>query len=256
MNKKKLQFFFLVALSISILIAAGSTFAYFTATISSETNAVNVTAATFKLEYEDDLSLIKQNIIPSEERYVDISLNRLDENGNFLKPYEDTNTGDTITAGTTCIDDNLREICSVYTFTVKNTMTDTDIPLYITLDTNYNTFENLYFKVLDEEKNEVISATHLVDDRPYTLNGDEKVYDSESKITPVVLTEINKILAKATNSETPSTVTYSIVLWIMENNRNQTKTDSGKLFAGTINVKGSGLDGNGITGVFGSLGNE
>lgn len=251
-KKKKGLFVILVLFASIILLVVGATFAYFTSTISSNNNAVSVTAAIFKIDFEDDISLIKSRVIPSIESYVDIASKRVDGNGNFLKPYVDSQTGSTITRDTACIDDNLNEICSLYTFTISNAM-DNDLPLYITLNPSVNTFENLYFKVLDSNLNEVISATHLVDDREYTLDGDNKVYASGATISPVVLTEINNTLPKAVDSEHPSSVTYTIVMWINETGGNQTVADSGKMFASTLHVSSGGT---GITGVISASGTE
>lgn len=257
-KKKKYIFSLILMIAIIILIAIGSTFAYFSAMVSSEENAVNLSAAVYKLELLDDTSLIKTRVIPSAEKYVDMSLDRLDENGNFIKPYEQD--GKMIKDHTVCIDDNLSEICSLYTFTIQNPMTDMDLPLYITLNPAINTFENLYYKVIERvydsdsgkyKINELIGKTHLVDDREYTLDSNgNKVYSEGNKISPAVLEGINTTLNKAPSKNEPTEVTYSIVLWVDETNSNQTIADSGKVYAGTLNVNASGVNGNGISGVF------
>lgn len=274
LKKKKFIFTLIVAIAIIILIGVGSTFAYFSATISSEEEAVGLTAAVYKLSLIDDSSLIKTQIIPSKEKYVDMSLDRLDDNGNFIKPYEVD--GKLITDQTVCIDDNLNEICSVYTFTVQNPMTDMDLPLYITLNASVNTFTNLKYKVIQiiyseengYEINELISGTPLVDDRyvidsetggyvkDYQGNKMEKENFADLIASPIVLDGINATLPKAIDENTPSTVTYSIVLWVDEINANQTTQDSGQMFAGGIVVNASGANGNGITGVFSASGVE
>ena len=247
-KKKSIALFGLIAVAALILIVVGSTFAYFTTSLSSDENAISLHAAEFSIDLDDDTSLIKSQLIPSIEEYVDYATTeRVDQNGEFLKPYEDQQTGEIVKAGTACIDDNINEICSIYTFTIINSMTDYDLPLYITLHPSVNTFANLYFKVLDENMDEVISATHLVDDRETT---------GESTISPVVLTNINTTLASAVDAQTPSTVTYHIVIWIMENNQNQTETDSGKLFAATLKAQASGANGRGITGVISASGTD
>ena len=254
-NKKKIVLVLLIFVAAIILIAVGSSFAYFSTMAESAPNAVNLKAAEFSLGLEDDTSLVKRNIIPSIEEYVDIAAKRTDENG-FLKPYEDSN-GNVVKEGTACIDDNQNEICSIYTFTLINELTGTDIPLYITLNTNVNTFENLYFKVLDSSLNEVISKTKLVDDRQYTLDeNNNKVYESGSTISPVVLTNINNTLPRATDSEHPSKVTYSIVMWVDEIHENQNDADGGKMFSATLRATASGANGGGITGVIVSAGTD
>ena len=254
-TKNKMILVFLVFIATIILFVIGGTFAYFSITVSSEPNAVSFKAAEFKLDLVDDTSLVKRNMIPSIEEYVDIAAKRKDENG-FLKPYEDGN-GNTVIAGTTCVDDNQNEICSVYTFTLINELTDMDMPLYITLEPTVNTFENLYFKVLDANLNEVIGKTHIVDDRPYDLDDEEnKIYVQGSTISPIVLSDINTTLSRAIDSEHPSTVTYSIVMWVDETHENQNESDSGKLFAAMLKAIVSGANGRGITGVITSAGND
>lgn len=273
-KKKKLIFSLIVFIAIVILMIIGSTFAYFSATTSSEENAVSLTTAVYKLSLVDDSSLIKTKVIPSAEKYVDMAIDRLDENGNFIKPYEEN--GQLVTDKTVCIDDNLNEICSLYTFTVQNPMTDMELPLYVTLVPAVNTFTNLKYKVIErvysEENgyqiNEVIGATHLVDDR-YEIDPNTGGYvkdASGNKIeksdfnnlttSPLVLGGINKTLPAATNESNPSEVTYSIVIWVDETNTNQTTQDSGQVFAGGIVVNASGADGKGITGVFSAGGVE
>lgn len=264
-KKKKTIFLVIVTIAIVILIAVGSTFAYFTASVNSNEDAVSLGAAQLQIEFTDDTSLVKSTVIPSIEEYVDITARRVDSEGNFLKPTKVDGVEDK--AGTVCIDDNLNEICSVYTFTITNPMTNADLPLYITLIQNVNSFENLYYKVLDSELNEVISATRLQDDRYQTDDKGNFLKDENGKwlpkenfdtleISPVVLTNINNNLPKTTDEENPSKVTYSIVMWIMETGKDQTTEDSGKVFAGTINVTASSADGKGITGVFSAGGVE
>lgn len=270
-RKKKNLLYAIIAIATIILIGVGSTFAYFTASINSAEDAVNVTAAEFKLDLDEDTDLIKSNVIPSEEKYVNMAIDRRDEDGNFLKPYkqlnQDTGKEETITEGTTCIDDNLNEICSVYTFTVINPMTSNDVPLYVTLNPSVNNFENLYYKVIDDKGNEVITATKLIDDRYEVDETGAFRKDTEGKlipkanfedltISPAVLTGINKTLPKATDENTPSTVTYSIVMWIMETHAPQNDSDSGKVFAATLKVTASGANGGGITGVISASGTE
>lgn len=260
-RKKKLIFVLIVSIATGILIAVGGTFAYFSATTKSEENAVSLGAATFRLGYVDDTSLIKAQLIPSAEKYVDFAtIPRVDESGNFLKPYKEN--GEEVKKETACIDDNLNEICSIYTFTVQNPMTDMELPIYITLTPTINTFQNLYFKVLDENKNIIMTKTHLIDDREYELDASgNKIYAEGSKITPVPLTPLSTTLAKATTDKDtgdviPSEVTYSIIIWILETGEDQTAQDSNQVFAGGINVSASSANGQGITGVFSAGGEE
>ena len=258
-RKNKQLFTLIIVIATIILIAVGSTFAYFTATISSEENAVSFGAAVFTMDLEDDTSLLKTQLIPSAEKYVDAStIQRLDENGEFIKPYRENEQF--VYEETACIDDNLNEICSIYSFTVINTMTDMDLPLYITLIPTINTFENLYFKVVDEDKNVVMERTPVKNETTDSTANNEDNENNNNNQNAVVLTGI-KDLPKATKEEAtdeiiPSKAKYSIILWILETGDNQTAKDGGQIFAATLNVMAGGPDGGGITGVFSAGGTE
>lgn len=261
---KKIMFAALVTLATVILLSVGSTYAYFSAYITSTENAISMGAAVFEITMRDDISLVKTQLIPSEEKYVDIASSRIDKTtGEFIVPYEQD--GKLITKDTVCIDDNLNEICSIYSFTIENPMTDIDLPLYITLVPTLNTFDNLYFKVLEVVENEtgekevieVVPATKLTNNRDYDVDEfGNKSYIEEVDKMPIPLDGINKTLPKSEDKDNPSSVTYSMVLWIMETGENQTTQDSKQFFGGLINVSVSGADGQGINGVFSVVGVE
>lgn len=246
-NNKTKNFLLFIAIANIFIISVGATFAYFAAITESNENAVNFEAAVFELGLEEDTSLIKSQIIPSAEIYVDYSTTkRIDESKNFIKPYEEN--GKLITKETVCIDDNLNEICSVYTFTILNPMIDYELPVYVTIKPSINTFENLHFKVLDEDKNIIMEKT------PMKQEG-----QTDDRL-PIGLKNL-KTLPKATkDADTgeiiPSRGTYSIVLWVDETGKDQTDTDSGKMFAGTLNVMSGNENGSGISGVFSVVGTE
>lgn len=253
-GKTKGQYFILIVYVLTIVVTIiGATFAYFTAMVSSNENAVSMIAAEYKIELEDDTSLIKSKLIPSKEIYVNrASYERLDENNNFIHPYEQD--GETIVEKTACIDDNLYEICSIYTFTIVNPMTTNELPARVILNPTINSFSNLYFKVVNEAKEVVQEATHIAQKLP-------KVEGAAEPETPeqIIIEGINIKLPKATVEDgkvIPSQATYSIIMWIMENGQDQTKTDGSQVFAGGIRVESSGADGGGITGVFSAGGEE
>lgn len=266
-KKKKLIFGLIVAIAFIILISVGSTFAYFSATIGSEENAVGIGSATFEIDLIDDTSLLKSNLIPSAVKYVDIASTRYDETtGDFIKPYE--KDGKLITENTACIDDNLNEICSIYTFTVQNPMTDLELPLSIMLVPSINTFTNLYFKVLDENMKVVVNDTPIVDSRyeldpvtgEYRLDAEGNKIPKENFASltplPIPLKGIDTVLPKAESPSKPSEATFSIVIWIMETGKDQTRSDSDQVFAGGIHVTTTDTSGTGITGIFSAGGVE
>lgn len=268
-NRKNRKFFVsIIYVATLVVTLIGSTFAYFSAMTQSDDNAVSLNAAVYRLELTDDTSLIKAQIIPSKEKYVNLAIKRLDEKGTFLKPYQEN--GKTIIEDTVCIDDNLNEICSIYTFTVINPMTDMELPIQLKLKPTVNTFTNMKYKVIkivnnEETGYEVIELTParwLVDDR-YEIDSEtgayvkdefgnkiEKDNFAELSVSTILVEGLNETLPKAESTSNPSTATYSIVMWVEEIEKDQTEQDSGQIFAGGIIVETAGEDGNGITGVF------
>lgn len=256
MFRKHSKTIFVLSIITALFITVGSTFAYFSATISSNNGVLSGVAAEFKIDLVDDTSLLKTSLIPSEEIYVDYStINRVDENGNFLKPYENSE-GTLIRDNTVCIDDNLNEICSVYTFTIQNPNTEFELPASVSIIPAVNTFQNLYFKALDSKQNVVTQKTHLIDDRSFTLDASgNKVFDPSEKMSSIPLEGLEATLPKATIDEKtkeviPSEVTFSIVLWIDEIGRDQSDEDSLQVFVGGIRVESTNGKGQGVTAVF------
>jgi len=275
-NKTKSLFISIIYIATFIVTIIGSTLAYFSATTTSKENAVSLEAAVYEIDLIDDTSLIKAQIIPSAEKYVDIAIRRLDEDGNFLKPYKEN--GKTITDKTVCIDDNLNEICSIYTFTITNPMPNMDLPIRVYIKPTINTFTNMKYKVVkiieneskEYEVKELTEGRWLVDDR-YEIDEEtggyvkdengykiEKPNFAELPISTIYIDGINETLPKATNPNKPSSATFSIVMWVEEIYIDQTKQDSGQIFAGGIIVETGNEDSGGITGVFsaGGVDNE
>lgn len=254
MFEKHSKKIFILSMITALFITVGSTFAYFSASITSNNGVLSETAAEFKIDLVDDTELLKTNLIPSEEIYVDYStINRADEKGNYKKPYKN-DEGILVTDQTACIDDNLNEICSIYTFTIQNPNTEYELPASVTIIPSVNTFKNLYFKVLDQEQNVVVQKTHLIDDRDYTLDGDgNKKYADGAKMKNIPLDGLEATLPRATKENgtiIPSEATFSIVIWIDEIGRDQSDEDSLQLFAGGIRVESKDGKGQGITAVF------
>ena len=254
MFKKHSKKIFVLSIITALFITVGSTFAYFSARISSNNGVVGGTAAEFRIELEDDTSLLKTSLIPSEEIYVDYStINRADENGNYIKPYKNEE-GVLVTDQTACVDDNLNEICSIYTFTIQNPNTEYELPASVSIIPSINTFQNLYFKVLDQEQNVVTQKTHIIDDREFTLDASgNKIYANGSKMASIPLEGLEATLPPAAeeNGEIiPSEATFYIVMWIDEIGIDQTKEDSLQIFAGGIRVESKDGKGEGITAVF------
>ena len=246
-DTKSKKFLLFIIIANIFIVSVGATFAYFAATTESNEDAVNLEAAFFELGLEEDTSLIKTKVIPSKEIYVDRgTIYRIDSDKEFIRPYE--KNGEIISKNTVCIDDNLNEICSIYTFTILNPMTDYDLPVYVTIRPNINTFGNLAFKVVDADKNVIMEKTLMK--QPGQTDDRLAVPLKNFKTLPKATKDPN------TDEIIPSSATYSIILWIDEIDANQTAADAGKMFAGTINIMSGSENGTGITGVFSVVGVE
>ena len=267
-DKKRSLFTTIIYVANIVVVAIGSTFAYFSVMVESETNAVSMEAAEFKLEIIEDVSLIKTQVIPSAERVVNLSLNRFDETGDFLHPYK--SGGELVTDKTVCVDDNLNEICSVYTFTLINPMTEADLPVQITIIPSVHTFTNMKYKVVKKVTGEdgklviedVNESNWLVDDR-YERDLEtggylkdrfghkiKKENFAELTTSDIIIPNVDEVVPKAKDKNNPGKITLSIVLWVEEIHQDQTEQDSGQVFAGKIVVDSMNTTGNGITGVF------
>lgn len=250
MENKNGSGIFLGIVSVATLIVAiiGATFAYFSATTTSNEGAVNATA------YEYSLSLVVNPIYPKGIAPAIIPMDPdgkiYDENGD---PYTGTNNTNLLyalnEAASKCVDDNGLQVCTLYQVVITNNATN---PITLTgkLITNTNEAAEGY---TEEERTGFTNLTyqglkgnHL--DNTLSLNGTAKTIaaevNGEIDIDPITVTG-------ATTGEggalVPGTGT-SYVLIYLNDNEDQSK-EMGASFTGQLEYT-SGSGSNGLTATF------
>ena len=261
-NNNQGIFYAVIGIATLVVTIIGATFAFFSASASSDAGAVNTGAATISLGFTDDDDGIKDSLVP-----IDETLPRF---------------ASVVGAATNdCKDDNGNNICSVYQFTISNPSTTASQRIYVTLTPTTNEFANLHYAVFKGNDTQIkaAQAQYDVDGTAAVLdtsvpanvnsniigaNGDLVIRDTAfgaNSTTAITLTPLEQVLAPSGD------VTYTIVLWIHEisndanpaNGGDQTAVDSiitdsqtnetrGRQFAATINVTTAG-GGSGVTGV-------
>lgn len=252
-GKTKDIFFGIVAIATLIVAIIGATLAYFSITASSNEGAINATAATVSIEYNDGQQVTAQadQLIPADFETV-------------VKPVYETNIRDAeysdnlADTGNICIDSNSKQVCSAYRFTVTS---DLERIITATLNNESNGFTYLHYALYDVTNKEWFSLTD--EDRYYASinkcnNTSEKkeehcFTEEEGKKTYSELSK-NSIFGKTILDGVPvdkgvpiaaETQVYDLVLFIRETNENQ-NIDQGKQYSGTIIIDVSTTDKNGI----------
>lgn len=225
-------FYGVIGVATLIVAIIGATFAYFTATASSNVDAVTAAGATVTLSWNEDNKGLHSGLIP-------VAANT----DKFNKKV--TNTADG------CKDDKGNRICSVYTFTIGNPSETTAQQIYASLRPSKNEFTttNLKFAVFSGTAADVASSIQTVDTTPSKTPATAQPGDlmikakSISGSSVIDLTELNELLPASQDR------TYTVVLWIDEAGEEQ-NADQGKLFNGGIFfTTQNGESANGITGI-------
>ena len=250
MENKKGNGIFLGVIGVATLIVAiiGATFAYFSASTNSAEQAISVNSTQLSLGYSDDTSKLKTNLIPATDE---------------IAKFGATNTEHIASKGA-CIDDNGNEVCGVYDFFVGNPSGTTAQKIYANITVVTNTFDNLYFTILDEKGEVVIPATNFKgtgqnDDRTVTYTQKEgkavlelKALEQTLLASPSTVADGDKNDAsKYTLKESGTDKNfrkYKVIIWIRESGEDQTTADAGQAFSAGINITTEG-SGTGVTGV-------
>lgn len=264
-NRGRDIFYGVVAVATLIVAIVGATLAYFSVTANSSEGAVNATAATVSIEYNDGQQVTAQakNLIPAT---LDVVKKVYEKNIKTIDSTTlDPNTPITANA---CIDDESQEVCNAYRFTVRS---DVERTITAKLNNEHNGFTYLGYAVYDvtngvwldlggveslplttcSNENEVVEGeTDAIADC-YTMNGTLKTYDSTRAVNSIFGTTIDDETQETTfqtKKVASTTQVYDLILFIMENRANQ-NIDQGKNYRGTIvvDVMDSGLNGQ-ITG--------
>ena len=242
MENKRGSEIFLGVIGVATLVVAilGATFAFFSASQSSNNDAISVQSATLNLQYVDTTgTLLKTHLIPAAENIATYSAL--------------VQTGTANASGNQCMDDNTNEVCSVYEFTVTNPSTTTSQDVTFTLNVKTNEFTNLVYKIYKG------SASSL--DTSSTAVVSKATFGTANSSTTLTLGNLEATQEETTNyggmvryhlgtTNLDNSVTYTMVIWIDETGGNQTTADAGMSFAAGLTVtSGSGA---GVTGVIAS----
>ena len=212
MDNNKSRGIFLGVLSVATLIVSiiGATFAYFVASASGNTNAVQAAGADVSgtLKLDEDVRGIKNNMIPVTEEIMKTSYKRTEAA---------TGTGTGRCEGYSAAGGNtVYNLCSIYQFTVSNTASIAQT-IYASLTANTNTFTNLKYCIFEGEAGTSDTEKVACRDMPTAGNTDSNIF---SQLIPA----------------TSGTHTYTLVMYINETTEDQTTADSGKAFTGTISI--------------------
>ncbi len=130
-NKNRGIFYGVMGVATLVITLIGATFAYFTASINTKSNAVYTQAANITLQITEDFSGLKTGIVPVDE----FTLHDAFATGGYVG----SNTSTLASADNNCIDVDGNPFCSVYTFTITNPSTAAQT-VYARMDVEYNTF--------------------------------------------------------------------------------------------------------------------
>ena len=120
-NKGRGIFYGVIGVATLIVAIIGATFAYFSATISSATDAIKTGSTEVKLKLTPDIRGYKTNLVPVDETTTEFA----------TKGYVGYDG---------CVDDNGNNFCSIFEFTLKNESATAYQTVYGTLNVATNTF--------------------------------------------------------------------------------------------------------------------
>lgn len=246
-NNNKGTSIFLGVIGVATLIVAiiGATFAFFGAQIEGGTGNLAATSAKLALGFEDDTTGINVNLIPAEYWIA----NHAATNTEYLKTHEE------------CVDENGNEVCGTYTFTVGNPSTTTAQTLYASVKVLTNGFSDLWFRIYDEKGTEVVAPTKFTGENSEIklpqltqtlLASSDGPADGKDAIVDSTPSTYKLVEGQDTNKKTAwNKRTYKMIIWIEETKTDQTETNSGMSFTGSLYFT-TANDTTGVTGVIGA----
>lgn len=241
-NKSRDIFYGVVAVATLIVALIGATLAYFSITANSAEGAVSAQAAVVSVSYDDtnQVSALGDELIPASFTVVKDVYEDLESDGAL------DGSG---SASNLCIDDNNRQVCSIYRFSVSSDIDVNGVDIIATLRTDENTFTDLKYAVRDvtnsawivldtSEGNRQYLGLETCDNDTvmcYTGSGTSKTYSTSNPIAIRPLFGYQGSNMKSVNVGTTAKV-YDVVLFIENKNSNQ-NYDQGKEYSGTIYVE-------------------
>ena len=231
-------FYAVIGVATLVVTIIGATFAFFTATASSNNDAISTGAAVISLDLQENRDGIKSDLIPMDET-----------NSKFASVVGDGD-GD-------CKDDNGNNICSVFQFTLTNPRGNTaNQTVYPTITSKTNEFTNLHYAIFvgavedisDSASFATTATASPVSSAPLSANGTVATNGTlivKNEVAPATgASHISTGTATAPNAlklqnmiqtlKPGDSVTYTVVLWIHEisndtnpaNGGDQTAVDS------------------------------
>lgn len=239
-NRGRDIFYGIVAVATLIVAIIGATLAYFSVTASSNEGAINATAAIVSIAYNDG-----QQVSAQADKLIPATLDVV------KKVYENTITkltDEDYDSSNACIDDNGRQVCSVYRFSVSS---DVERTITATLNNEHNGFTYLSYAVYDVTNgkwlklnddnaedlslNACSNENESEDDDCYTTNP-SKTYSQDRAVNSIFGYTIDGgDVVRKSETVASATSVYELVLFIKENQGNQ-NIDQGKQYRGTLIV--------------------
>ena len=244
-NKSRDIFYGVVAVATLIVALIGATLAYFSITVNSSEGAVNATSAIVSINYEDG-----QQVTASADKLIPASLNVV--KAAYMNSREDFGQSGAM-ASNICVDDNSNQVCSIYRFSVSDA-NNSGIGVIATLNSESNTFTDLYYAVRDVNNNawinldptegtvESLPLDNCDNDDPdadncYTTDaGGTKTFSTNNPITVRSIFGYNNSGASNSVSVGSTAKVYDVVLFIKNKENENQNYDQGKSYSGTIVV--------------------
>jgi len=271
-NNSQGIFYAVIGVATLVVTIVGATFAYFSATATSNDNAVSAGSTQMSLTFtEANPNGLKSNLIP-----MDAALWTSSGDGTI-----GTWVGINTQGGHNCVDAKGNSICSVYEFTITNP-TAANQTIYPTFTSGTNEFVKLQYAVFKGNADDVAlssgnltTATASAVSSDYSSASGTVVADGTLIVGPTDApgdsgqntthtTQLNNMrITLGPDGSANASITYTIVIWLQESQANQSDTsvtqgttgtggntnEAGKHFTGTISFTTS----SGVGGVTGQL---
>lgn len=260
-NKSRDIFYGVVAIATLIVALIGATLAYFSITAKSNEGAVNAKADIVSISYNDSQQVTAQadELIPSS---FDVVQKAYAKN-------KDSFGGEGSLDKNVCVDDNNRQVCSIYRFTVSS---DSDRQMIATLNNELNGFttglsyavydvsgdyasDDLRWQILDDaQSSKKLTLTYCdnndedENNHCYTMNSGKKEYNDAKKASSSIFGYTAEGI-KTKTIQAGVTQVYDLVIFLNENDEDQ-NADQGKEYKGTliVTIVDSGAGNGQITG--------
>ena len=242
-NRSRDIFYGVVAVATLIIALVGATLAYFSISSSSDEGAVAAKAATVSINYEDGKDVIAQadELIPAT---WDVVKKVYEKHAEEIDTWVADGTTELEERPNVCVDDNEKEVCSIYRFSVSS---DIERSIRAKLSSEANEFTWLAYAVRDVTNNTWLN----LDGSSQTVALD-KCEGSDGEIPCFSLENSNKTYLKSysllgyTGADNSELVTktvaatpqiYDVLLFIKDTAEGiDQNVDQGKTYRGTIVV--------------------